>query len=129
MRLSPPSPAMKAIPTVWDEVCKAFAQLGADPDLALGAVSQEKSPLENSQWLLCVRSSPPPPGSAQERRTFPVLPLGRSRAWAPCASGDLCAALPSGSLVLLGFAFGGTEFIVMGTVPSWKIQIWGHPKC
>lgn len=46
----------RPIPSVWDEVCKAFTQRGADPDLALGALSQEKSLLENSQWLLCVRS-------------------------------------------------------------------------
>lgn len=37
-------------------VCKAFTQLGADPDLDLGAASQEKSPRENSQLLVCVRS-------------------------------------------------------------------------
>lgn len=47
---------IKAIPPVWDAVCKAFTQLGADPDLDLGAVSQEKSPHENSQLLVCVRS-------------------------------------------------------------------------
>lgn len=46
----------RSIPSVWDEVCKAFTQRGADPDLALGALSQEKSLLVNSQWLLCVRS-------------------------------------------------------------------------
>lgn len=70
MRLSPPKPAMKAIPTVWDEVCKAFTQLGADPDLALGAASQEKSPLENSQLLVCVRS-----GRALLRLRAPLSPL------------------------------------------------------
>lgn len=42
---------------MWDVVCKAFAQLGADPDLDLGAASQEKSPHENSQLLVCVRST------------------------------------------------------------------------
>lgn len=41
---------------MWDVVCKAFTQLGADPDLDLGAASQEKSPHENSQLLVCVRS-------------------------------------------------------------------------
>jgi len=41
---------------VWDVVCKAFPQLGADPDPDLGAASQEKAPHENSQWLVCVRS-------------------------------------------------------------------------
>lgn len=61
---------MKAIPTVWDEVCKAFTQLGADPDLALGATSQEKSPLENSQLLVCVRS-----GRALLRLRAPLSPL------------------------------------------------------
>lgn len=48
---------IKAIPTVCSVVCKAFTQLGADPDLDLGAASQEKSRLENSQLLVCLRSS------------------------------------------------------------------------
>lgn len=39
-----------------DVVCKAFAQLGADPDLDLGAASQEKSRHENSQFLVCIGS-------------------------------------------------------------------------
>lgn len=93
MRLSPLSPAMKAIPTVWDEVCKAFTQLGADPDLALGAVSQEKSPLENSQWLLCVRSSPPPPGSAQRTSNIAGASLGKEQSpgWV-CLRGSLCCS-------------------------------------
>lgn len=102
----------RSIPSVWDEVCKAFTQRGADPDLALGALSQEKSLLENSQWLLCVRSEElssasalPSPGNPGN---VPLFPLGRSRARAPEPQGiSVLAAQDSAAACSHQCSFGG----------------------
>lgn len=82
---------MKAVPAGWDGVCKAFTQLGADPDPDLGAASQAKSLHENSQLLVCVRSARAllPSCRFSAQGMFPLFLPGEGAEFSLCAAEEI----------------------------------------